>query len=128
MKLRISNLFFGLIVLVHMLSGVACAAKERNPALVVQQAEQCRDVSERLERLRCFDRVFDTPLMRITTQVEQTQAPVMWIRAMDSAKQIAEGSMMHVTVQGTDDKHGNAWLVLQALNDSSRFEKIRNLS
>ncbi|CAM3876451.1 hypothetical protein VA7868_00530 [Vibrio aerogenes CECT 7868] len=123
MKLRVSSLFISLILLIHTALVHAQDAPESDSKLLIEKAKQCRDVTERLDRLRCFDRVFDTPLMHIPKIVEHNQASVGWIRAMESAAKTQDGSMMNLTVQGTEDEHGNAWLTLLALNDQGRFSK-----
>jgi type VI secretion system protein VasI len=98
-------------------------SQETKADLLVQQAGQCREVKERLERLRCFDRVFKTPVerMHVIQRVRQ-QAPVSWIRAFDAADKTRQGEVMHVVSQG-NGAAGDAWLTLIASNDTSRFEK-----
>ncbi|WP_234993604.1 type VI secretion system-associated protein VasI [Vibrio mangrovi] len=86
------------------------------PEQLVQQANQCREVSERLERLRCFDRVFATPLHLNPRKEQQVGASESWLHAMDSLAKVGEGETMHLTEQGDD-----AWLILIASNSASRF-------
>ncbi|GHW36271.1 type VI secretion system protein VasI [Vibrio cholerae] len=47
----------------------------------VEQAELCREIPARLERLACFDRVFATPLEQVAI-APSNPYPAEWQRAM----------------------------------------------
>lgn len=84
----------------------------------LEQAEQCRLVSGRLERLDCFDRVFKTPLP--TTQVTGQAYPEAWQRAIDAAHQ--DGDKVRTLVTQGEGKGSSAWLAFTALNTHTQFQ------
>ncbi|KUI97686.1 type VI secretion system-associated protein VasI [Vibrio sp. MEBiC08052] len=125
MKLGISRSVMSLATLMLFPAVAAIAATDpqmpkpetlSKPEQLVEQASQCRSVSERLERLRCFDRVFETPLHLTPVKEQTVGASESWLHAMDSLAKLGDGKMMHLTEQGDD-----AWLILLAANPASRF-------
>ncbi|SJN58205.1 hypothetical protein VR7878_02714 [Vibrio ruber DSM 16370] len=125
MKLGISRSVMSLATLILLPAVAAIAATGpqmpkpevlSKPEQLVEQANQCRSVSERLERLRCFDRVFETPLHLTPLKEQKVGASESWLHAMDSLAELGEGKMMHLTEQGDD-----AWLILLASNPASQF-------
>ncbi|HHC7366084.1 TPA: type VI secretion system-associated protein TagO [Vibrio parahaemolyticus] len=66
---------------------------------------QCRDVTERLERLACFDEVMKTPL-RVTGDREAVHYPTLWRQVWQASKtQTASPFLQH-------DEKGNVWLAV----------------
>jgi type VI secretion system protein VasI len=97
------------------------AEKVPDSDLLVRQANQCRDVNERLERLRCFDRVFSTPV-EDEKVVLKKHMPASWERAMTSATKADANTLMSLSFEGTKDSmDGDAWLTLTANNGRTRF-------
>lgn len=87
----------------------------------IQQAGECVQINERLERLRCFDKVFGTPVAK-ETDVREKIMPATWQRAMASAEQADPEFAMHLKYEGAEDAtEGNAWLTLTAVNQHTRF-------
>lgn len=111
-KLRVCT-WLGLLSTLAAVPSVTQAADQR-----LAQAEQCRLVSGRLERLDCFDRVFKTPLPE--KQLTGQAYPEAWQRAMDAAHQDGDKSRTLVT-QG-DGKGSSAWLALTAMNTHTQFQ------
>lgn len=85
---------------------------------LVTQAEQCRVISGRLERLACFDRVFQTPVDEVVIAPKQN-VPPSWQRAMQA---VAGSEAAMVLVTEGEGKGSNAWIALRALNRTTPFE------
>lgn len=107
--------FPGASALLLILSASAWA-QESNA--LVMQAEQCRAITGRLERLACFDHVFQTPVDEVASAPKQN-VPPSWQRAMQAAGG-SDAAMVLVT-EG-EGKGSNAWVTLKALNRTTRFE------
>jgi type VI secretion system protein VasI len=88
---------------------------------LVEKANQCRELTERLDRLSCFDRVFETPVQEAVEQVLLNTSP-SWKRAEEAAKQFSDDQNMVLTEEGEGER-SNAWITLQATNEESRFDQ-----
>ncbi|SIO32242.1 type VI secretion system-associated protein VasI [Salinivibrio sp. ES.052] len=85
----------------------------------VEQANQCRAVTSRLDRLACFDRVFNTQVVPVEARDNQSQKPLQWRRAMIAAQQSAPQSWS-LTEKG-EGRGSSAWITLRASNISTSF-------
>jgi type VI secretion system protein VasI len=97
----------------------AAVADTSETGRLVEQANQCRELTERLERLSCFDRVFETPMQAAVGHAVFNTSP-SWQRASAAAKRLSADQTMVLTEEG-DGELGNAWITLQATNEESRF-------
>lgn len=88
---------------------------------LLQQAESCTTISERLSRLACFDRLFKTPIHKISN-TESKIAPFSWQQTMDSFNETREGEKTHLNLQ-TVGEQSNAWLTLGSTNGRTRYKK-----
>ncbi|MFM2589327.1 type VI secretion system-associated protein VasI [Vibrio sp. TBV020] len=98
----------GLVIGVGILSwasGKAVASSTKKWA----QAEQCRVITERLERLTCFDQLFETPVVS-NGQTDAVQMPRIWLLAFDEASDDAEAEHGLKAVKHEKD----VWLTLKA--------------
>lgn len=96
-------------------------AQDLSADALVKQAGECAQITERLERLRCFDQIFATPVTQETGTVTQIM-PATWQRAMSSAEKADAEFAMHLSYEGDEDAtEGNAWLTLTATNQQTRF-------
>ncbi|WBA16793.1 type VI secretion system-associated protein VasI [Salinivibrio proteolyticus] len=96
-------------------------AAEISSVKQLEQAQQCRVVPSRLDRLACFDRVFNTQLSASDVAEEHaTQKPQQWRRAMDAANAKAPQTWS-LTEQG-EGRGSSAWITLQANNVRTRFK------
>ncbi|WP_235614234.1 type VI secretion system-associated protein VasI [Salinivibrio sp. HTSP] len=85
----------------------------------VEQANQCRAVTSRLDRLACFDRVFNTQVAPAEPTDNQSQKPLQWRRAMTAAQESAPQSWS-LTEKG-EGRGSSAWITLRASNLSTGF-------
>lgn len=86
---------------------------------VLEQANQCRDIPARLERLACFDAVFSTPLEARSVPVTDNPYPSEWNRAMTARDSLKDDKGWALVVEGEDKaqaKEGSAWIALPAQN------------
>ncbi|MGF1908684.1 type VI secretion system-associated protein TagO [Vibrio kasasachensis] len=85
-----------------------------------ERAQQCTEITSRLDRLSCFDALFNTPANVLSNPLPHSDVPISWQRAFDSLNQYQTGDVSHLTTQGNSDK-GNAWVTLMALNKNTGF-------
>lgn len=97
-----------------------CSSMANASTEVLDQAQQCTAIASRLDRLSCFDQVFQTPSSVLVSSVPEHAAPRSWHRAFDSLNQYQEGANSHLTTEG-DETKGNAWITLVALNGNTGF-------
>lgn len=96
-------------------------AVENSPGTLLDQAQQCRAVPSRLDRLACFDRVFNTQMPESSDVIENAvQKPQQWLRAVDAANASAPQAWS-LTEQG-EGRGSSAWITLQANNVRTRFK------
>jgi type VI secretion system protein VasI len=115
----LSSLCGGLSLL--MLVSSVTAQDQEPPTPLLNQAQQCTTVSERLERLRCFDHVFNTPTHRQAVHIETTMSAT-WLRATQAASQADAQTHMSLNYVGEADAiEGDAWLTLTAINNPTPF-------
>ncbi|MCW8333863.1 type VI secretion system-associated protein VasI [Vibrio paucivorans] len=82
---------------------------------LLAEAKQCTAIDERLERLACFDELFDTPVPMAESS-SFSGVPVSWTRAMNSeALRTKNTHTAQVNTKG-EGKGSNAWLTLPAIN------------
>lgn len=96
------------------LSGMARAETARQ---TLEAASQCVQIDARLERLACFDRVFETPV-QVAMPTVQSHLPPSWQRAMQAVQNSNENWTL--TTEG-EGKGSNAWVTLTAINQKTRF-------
>lgn len=82
---------------------------------LVEQANQCREIPARLDRLACFDGVFATPLEEHATPVADNPYPSEWNRAIEARDGLEPGEGWALVVEG-EGKDGSAWVALPAQN------------
>lgn len=100
------------------LSAVAAQEKGDDASNVLTQAQQCRNITGRLERLDCFDKVFNTPI-----NIEQSKGqafPSAWQRAMKAAHEASDKPRALVT-KG-EGRGSSAWIALTATNTQTKFK------
>lgn len=88
----------------------------------LSQAKQCSGLTERLERLACFDRVFNTPIPLMVQRHAPRDVPFAWHRAMDSYAATEADEIAHLNLQGVGNI-SNAWVTLAASNEKERFKE-----
>ncbi|HHI5410043.1 type VI secretion system-associated protein VasI [Vibrio metoecus] len=101
----VASLFFGLST---------SAVWAQSSASLVAQAEQCREIPARLDRLACFDRVFATPLETVVA-APTNPYPAEWQRAMSALAQPVSESGWALVTEG-EGKGSSAWIALPAQN------------
>ncbi|WP_240001361.1 type VI secretion system-associated protein VasI [Photobacterium kishitanii] len=84
------------------------------------QANQCRDIESKLERLQCFDEVFNTPVtaVKTPTSLNTVQYPSSWIRAVNSEKSRGDTKGFIFNQQDKDNELSRMWLTETATNIS----------
>lgn len=87
----------------------------------LKQAQQCTAITERLERLNCFDRVMQTPNLHQRVQAKDDK-PQAWHSAFESA---LASQPINVVQQGDD---GDAWLTLSQPLDSDNLSPVLMMS
>lgn len=100
------------------LSATSFTASADSAQQTLSAASQCVQINARLERLACFDRVFETPV-EVVMPTKQSHLPDSWQRAMQAAQ--GDDNNWSLTTEG-DGKGSNAWVTLTALNQKTRFE------
>lgn len=88
-------------------------AKERIG--LIEQAHQCRQIPPRLDRLACFDTIFETPLERTLISIDDNFYPSEWARAIEARNSLNFEDGWALVVEG-EGKKGNAWVALPAQN------------
>lgn len=83
----------------------------------LNQASECRNITPRLERLACFDHIFQTPLAA-PSEHEKEQYPPSWNRAMRPENFVDKN---WIVVTEGEGKGSNAWIALTALNSKTKF-------
>ncbi|MFC3024444.1 type VI secretion system-associated protein VasI [Vibrio zhugei] len=97
------------------LSAFSVSAAPKDTRL--KQAQQCSKITGRLERLDCFDKVFNTPI-----NIEQSQGqayPSAWQRAMKAAHDA--GNEQRALVTQGEGRGSSAWIAFTATNASTQF-------
>ncbi|MGD8111512.1 type VI secretion system-associated protein VasI [Vibrio sp. NTOU-M3] len=84
-----------------------------------ERAKECTQVIARIERLKCFDEVFATPVE--SPVVNKERLPEQWVRAMESFSDSVDELPLVLKTQG-EEKQSNAWVALRAQNDKTAFE------
>ncbi|EGU43900.1 type VI secretion-associated protein, VC_A0118 family [Vibrio ichthyoenteri ATCC 700023] len=87
----------------------------------LEQAQNCTQINARLERLACFDTLFQTPTKVHLESSYRPDVPASWQRAYDSLSQYQAEDVSHLTTKGTAER-GNAWVTLVALNEKTAFD------
>lgn len=100
------------------LMGHSSFASADSAQQTLSAASQCVQINARLERLACFDRIFETPV-EVAMPTKQSSLPASWQRAMQAAQR--DDHNWSLTTEG-DGKGSNAWVTLTALNQKTRFE------
>ena len=85
----------------------------------VEQAKQCRVVTSRLERLACFDRVFNTQVSSASPVDSHLEMPLQWRRATQAAQNSAPKTWS--LNQEGEGRGSSAWITLQASNINTTF-------
>ncbi|MEZ8140861.1 type VI secretion system-associated protein VasI [Enterovibrio sp. FF113] len=113
----------GCLLLTCLLSPFSVLANEHDtgePQVtdVLEQAKVCVDIVGRLDRLACFDNVFDTPLMKVPETTFKALKPEAWLRATASESQRDDDSTGFVLryVNSKEPKAG-MWMTATALPD-----------
>ncbi len=74
------------------------------------QAQQCTSIAERLERLNCFDQLFNTPMVMVRNEDVADDKPQAWHMAFDST---SDNQVLNLVKNGSEES-GDAWLTLRA--------------
>lgn len=85
---------------------------------LITSASACTDISGRLERLACFDRVFETPLDAAEVFSFQQEKPEEWVRAKQSenARNLDDTGFVLRYANAEQPKSG-IWMTATALPD-----------
>ncbi|CED56778.1 type VI secretion-related protein VasI [Aliivibrio wodanis] len=94
---------------------VSSTSFANQPENLVEQANQCRQIPARLDRLTCFDAVFATPLEEHTSLAADNSYPSEWNRAIEARDDLEPGEGWALVVEGKG-KEGSAWVALPAQN------------
>ncbi|WP_037330719.1 type VI secretion system-associated protein VasI [Salinivibrio socompensis] len=102
------------ILISSAVNGEPVSAKQQ-----VKQATQCRAVASRLERLACFDRVFNTQVSSAAPADNHLEMPLQWRRATQAAQNSAPKTWS--LNQEGEGRGSSAWITLQASNINTTF-------
>ncbi|WP_408901018.1 type VI secretion system-associated protein VasI [Photobacterium piscicola] len=92
-----------------------------NLLTTLEQAQQCRDIESKLERLHCFDSVLNTPVTsKSLIDKEVIQYPPSWVRAVNSEKKRGEKEGFILNQQDEGNDFSRMWLTVTAINVSSQ--------
>ncbi|EEX91802.1 type VI secretion protein VasI [Vibrio orientalis CIP 102891 = ATCC 33934] len=103
-------------VVITRLVGLACALwwlpvnAQATNTYQWEQVDQCRIIAKRLERLRCFDQLFDTPVA-LNGQNHEADKPKAWMLAYPKSR--AEDNLTPDLNESDSGK--DAWVTLPAL-------------
>ncbi|TFH91178.1 type VI secretion system-associated protein TagO [Vibrio ouci] len=103
-------------IVITRLVGLACALwwlpvnAQATNTYQWEQVDQCRIIAKRLERLRCFDQLFDTPVA-LKGQSHEPDKPKVWMLAYPQSG--AENDL--APVLNESDSGEDAWVTLSAL-------------
>lgn len=89
----------------------------------LERAQQCTTISERLERLSCFDQALNTPT-QLSTQSLGDNKPQAWHTAFTTA---LEAQPINVIEQGDKD-NGDAWLTLSVAQTQDKPSPVLMMS
>ncbi|PKF49985.1 hypothetical protein AT251_14755 [Enterovibrio nigricans] len=111
---------------------VAVALFQANPALSkassdkqLSSAMACTEVSSRLERLACFDKVFGTPMSHELSSINKPTKPALWVKASESEKRReARQTGFIVNVSGKTESMPGAWVTSSAMVKSEQEPAI----
>ncbi|GLT13678.1 type VI secretion system-associated protein VasI [Vibrio algivorus] len=84
--------------------------------LILNEAKACTSITARLERLDCFDRIFNTSLPEITSLKEVK--PEAWSRGMAVEQSRIKGDMFPLISNGNGKTSSDIWVTLPAVNHS----------
>lgn len=73
--------------------------RQEEGAELVEQARSCAQESSRLERLKCYDAVFQTPM----PSADDSELPALW-HAVERQETARSGDDMGLLIQGEDDE------------------------
>ncbi len=81
------------------------------------QVEQCRQTTTRIDRLACFDHLFN---VRLNEPLDAKLAikPPSWNRAVQAVKDSASDTVLVTEGEG---RGSQAWIVLKAINEQTHF-------
>ncbi|MFM2484443.1 type VI secretion system-associated protein VasI [Celerinatantimonas yamalensis] len=97
--------------LLLLLGGVSSAYA--SDSSVLEKGQQCRKISDRLQRLHCFDRLFATPI-NITQGTSQVSHSLAWKRAVESEKN-SQHLEFHLSMLDSANLKAGIWLTASAL-------------
>ncbi|WP_236688264.1 type VI secretion system-associated protein VasI [Photobacterium kishitanii] len=91
---------------------------QQDSTVMLDRANQCRDIESKLERLQCFDEVFDTPIAVVETLMSRNavQYPSSWIRAMKSEQNRGDTKGFILNQQDEGNGLSRMWLTATAMN------------
>ncbi|WP_407334003.1 type VI secretion system-associated protein VasI [Enterovibrio sp. 27052020O] len=129
---RASSMALGCLLLTGLFAPIAAYADGDNVGQsqvegVLEEAKTCVGISGRLERLACFDQVFDTPLMKMPETTFKVMKPEAWLRATASESQRDEDNRSGFVLRYINDQEPKAgmWMTATALPD--RGQKIADM-
>ncbi|MEC6797046.1 type VI secretion system-associated protein VasI [Photobacterium sp. S4TG1] len=111
------------IVLSLSLAFVPClVSAQSNLLTTLEQAQQCRNIESKLERLHCFDSVLNTPPVISNALIgkEVVQYSPSWVRAVNSEKNRGEKEGFILNQQDEGNDFSRMWLTATAINVSSQ--------
>lgn len=111
-----------------LLSTVGCFAltahaSDESDSSQLIRGQQCALISERLERLSCFDEVFQTTATSSRKPISDDK-PQAWHTAFDTAL----GDELLSVVENGTEKEGDAWLTLSAKNSQGDSAPVLMMS
>ncbi|WP_028022095.1 type VI secretion system-associated protein VasI [Enterovibrio calviensis] len=84
---------------------------------MLDQAKECAGISGRLERLACFDGVFNTPVMKATKTTFEALKPEAWQRATRSENEREQTSGFVLRYVDVKEPKSGMWMTATALPD-----------
>jgi type VI secretion system protein VasI len=95
----------------------------KNISNQITAAQTCINISARLERLACFDEVFNTPVAGTIADNDYLLKPESWVRAWNAEISRNDNQGFVVTYLDSENPHSGIWLTTTALMDGSKTDQ-----
>ena len=88
----------------------------------LSRADACRDIPSKLERLQCFDAIFNTPVEQVSISQADVKYPSSWFRAVDSEKKRDKRSVFIFHQLDSSNQASRMWLTSAAVRSSEQLK------
>lgn len=121
-----ANSFKTLMVIMLFIQLPLVSKVRADQSALLNQAKECTKVTARLERLDCFDRIFNTSLPDIAAL--QEVKPEIWSRGIELEKQRANSESLALISTPNTDNPADIWVTLPAIKVDGEVAPILMLS